>query len=318
LSTSQVSSALYRSKEPLKKRLKEQAKIAKWDEQTYYALTEAAEKSHRQLFKLLRQYDSVLEVPVSMLLVNAADGGAEKSAADASLEVTVSKLIRDGDGGVGGEGYSVGDDGSAGGWLSDLKHLERIEDPENLIDPVDEKVAAALVKHATPTAFVVDEKEEASGSADTSATAAATDDDAMKDVNEAGDEQNEQNDDVDDSANGVVWWAAMEPGSDVQAQYKRSSGGRGARQETQKDGDWYAAVVVKRHPLKNWARLVEMRKLGLQEGGDEEGAVASSAWREKALYDLRYVKQAALVTTCERVTKPIGFPFLTAGTQSDD
>ena len=71
-----MASALHRSKDPLKKRLKEQAKIARWDEQTYYALAEAADRSHRHLFKMLRQYDQVLEEPVSSILVSAADGGA--------------------------------------------------------------------------------------------------------------------------------------------------------------------------------------------------------------------------------------------------
>ena len=96
----QVASALHRSKDPLKKRLKEQAKIARWDEQTYYALAEAADRSHRHLFKMLRQYDQVLEEPVSSILVSAADGGAggkSGGGADASLQVTSAKLVRDGD-----------------------------------------------------------------------------------------------------------------------------------------------------------------------------------------------------------------------------
>jgi hypothetical protein len=274
LPSPQVTSALYRSKEPLKKRLKEQAKIAKWDEQTYYALQEAADKSHRALFRMLRQYDGVLEEPVSLILVTAADGGAAKTASDASLEVTVARFIRDGDGGVGGEGYSVGDDGfggfSATGWQADLAKLAHAEDPENLIDPVDRKVAAALMKQATPTAFVVPDE------------TAGKDDDATKDAMEDG---SDGDNDADGSADAgaVVWWAALQPGSDVQAQYKRTTS-RGARQESQKDGDWYAATVVKRHPLKNWARLVEQRKQGLVNG---DGDSTAGAWREKALYDLR-------------------------------
>ncbi|CAM9377533.1 unnamed protein product, partial [Scytosiphon promiscuus] len=52
----------------IEKKLKEEAKLAKWDEQTYYSLAETSEKSHRKLSKLVSQYDEVLEVSVSEVL----------------------------------------------------------------------------------------------------------------------------------------------------------------------------------------------------------------------------------------------------------
>ncbi|CAB1097864.1 unnamed protein product [Ectocarpus sp. CCAP 1310/34] len=52
----------------IEKKLKEEAKLAKWDEQTYYSLAESSEKSHRKLFQLVSQYDEVLEVSVSEVL----------------------------------------------------------------------------------------------------------------------------------------------------------------------------------------------------------------------------------------------------------
>ncbi|CAN0109706.1 unnamed protein product [Ectocarpus sp. 6 AP-2014] len=52
----------------IEKKLKEEAKLAKWDEQTYYSLAESSEKSHRKLSKLVSQYDEVLEVSVSEVL----------------------------------------------------------------------------------------------------------------------------------------------------------------------------------------------------------------------------------------------------------
>lgn len=53
---------------PIEKKLKDEVKLAKWDEQTYYALADATERNHRKLMKCLREYDDVLDQPVSIIL----------------------------------------------------------------------------------------------------------------------------------------------------------------------------------------------------------------------------------------------------------
>lgn len=46
--------------------------LRRWDEQTYYSLAEASEKSHRKLSKLVTQYDEVLDVSaLTMLCINS-------------------------------------------------------------------------------------------------------------------------------------------------------------------------------------------------------------------------------------------------------
>ncbi|KAI2497053.1 AAA-family ATPase [Fragilaria crotonensis] len=53
---------------PLESKLKDEVKLAKWDEQSYYALVESTERNHRKLMKHLRGYDDVLEVSLLSLL----------------------------------------------------------------------------------------------------------------------------------------------------------------------------------------------------------------------------------------------------------
>lgn len=53
---------------PIERRLKDQVKIAKWDEQTYYSLRDSAAKSHRALHKLLVEYTEVLQRPSTEVL----------------------------------------------------------------------------------------------------------------------------------------------------------------------------------------------------------------------------------------------------------
>ena len=55
-------------REPIEKRLKDEVKLAKWDEQTYYSLTESSEKSHMKLMRFLKEYDEVLEWRVNQIL----------------------------------------------------------------------------------------------------------------------------------------------------------------------------------------------------------------------------------------------------------
>jgi MoxR-like ATPase len=61
-------SRLNELRRPIEARLRDEVKLAKWDEQSYYALAESSEKNHRKLMKLLREYDDVLELTVSSVL----------------------------------------------------------------------------------------------------------------------------------------------------------------------------------------------------------------------------------------------------------
>jgi MoxR-like ATPase len=63
-----LDSRLVELRRPIEARLKDEVKLAKWDEQSYYALRESTEKNHRKLMKLLREYDDVLELSVSSIL----------------------------------------------------------------------------------------------------------------------------------------------------------------------------------------------------------------------------------------------------------
>ncbi|KAL7554496.1 hypothetical protein ACHAWF_017951, partial [Thalassiosira exigua] len=62
-------------REPIEKRLKDEVKLAKWDEQSYYSLAASSEKNHRKLMKLLRDYDKALDTTVlSVLERNFSEG----------------------------------------------------------------------------------------------------------------------------------------------------------------------------------------------------------------------------------------------------
>ncbi len=53
---------------PIETKLKNEVKLAKWDEQSYYALAESAEKSHMKLMRIVREYDEVLQINVAKIL----------------------------------------------------------------------------------------------------------------------------------------------------------------------------------------------------------------------------------------------------------
>ena len=57
--------------------LQEQVKIAKWDDQSYYALKVSAKKSHRALFKLISAHGDILVRQVEPILSELADGKRE-------------------------------------------------------------------------------------------------------------------------------------------------------------------------------------------------------------------------------------------------
>ena len=68
-----IDRAVQAGKGPLEKRLRDLVKLSKWDDQSYYALQESADKSHRQLFKLAREYDGILSHPVHRILERALE-----------------------------------------------------------------------------------------------------------------------------------------------------------------------------------------------------------------------------------------------------
>lgn len=53
---------------PIEKKLKSEVKLAKWDEQSYYALTDSSEKSHRKLMMIVHEYEEVLDMTVARVL----------------------------------------------------------------------------------------------------------------------------------------------------------------------------------------------------------------------------------------------------------
>jgi MoxR-like ATPase len=55
-------------RKPLEKELSEEVKLAKWDEQSYYALAESTERNHRKLMKILTKYDECLGLNVALLI----------------------------------------------------------------------------------------------------------------------------------------------------------------------------------------------------------------------------------------------------------
>mmetsp|Transcript_7732 Transcript_7732/g.11302 ORF Transcript_7732/g.11302 Transcript_7732/m.11302 type:complete len:2232 (-) Transcript_7732:121-6816(-) len=82
---------------PIEKSLKDEAKIAKWDEQTYYSLADSADKSHKKLMKFLSQYDSeVLEVNVGTILEQHFISGVRSSShMDNHTQEPVTSVPRD-------------------------------------------------------------------------------------------------------------------------------------------------------------------------------------------------------------------------------
>ncbi len=58
------------SKAPIEKSILDEVKVGKWDDQTYYSLAEASQRTHRKLTRLLKAYDEVLESSVAPILHN--------------------------------------------------------------------------------------------------------------------------------------------------------------------------------------------------------------------------------------------------------
>ncbi len=55
-------------RKPIETKLKNEVKLAKWDEQSYYSLSESSEKSHMKLMMIVKEYDEVLQTSVGKLL----------------------------------------------------------------------------------------------------------------------------------------------------------------------------------------------------------------------------------------------------------
>ena len=55
-------------RKPIETKLKNEVKLAKWDEQSYYSLSESSEKSHMKLMMIVREYDEVLQTSVGKIL----------------------------------------------------------------------------------------------------------------------------------------------------------------------------------------------------------------------------------------------------------
>ena len=63
-----LSSKLDNLRRPIETRLNDEVKLAKWDEQSYYALADSTERNHRKLMKILSEYDRVLDMNVGLLI----------------------------------------------------------------------------------------------------------------------------------------------------------------------------------------------------------------------------------------------------------
>lgn len=58
---------------PIEKQLKDQVKLGKWDDQSYFSLRETVNKIHRQLFKLVYEYRDANNLKVSVVLDKVLD-----------------------------------------------------------------------------------------------------------------------------------------------------------------------------------------------------------------------------------------------------
>ena len=83
-------------KQPIETKLKEFAKLAKWDDRNYFSLKESSEKSHRQLHKLCKSYMELLARPAYLIVQQACNTGVA-TAGDNLVDVESSSLQVDTD-----------------------------------------------------------------------------------------------------------------------------------------------------------------------------------------------------------------------------
>eukprot|EP00934_Nitzschia_sp_Nitz4_P000670 Nitzschia sp. Nitz4//scaffold122_size67431//7852//24798//NITZ4_006082-RA/size67431-snap-gene-0.19-mRNA-1//1//CDS//3329534394//670//frame0 len=74
---------------PFESKLKDEAKLAKWDEQTYYAMADSTERNHRKLMKILAEVDESLEHNVGILIQEENIRGV-RSSAESNGEIATS------------------------------------------------------------------------------------------------------------------------------------------------------------------------------------------------------------------------------------
>ncbi|XP_057664406.1 midasin [Diorhabda carinulata] len=65
---------------PIEKRVKEYVKIIRWKDVNYWAIKDAAEKSHKNLHKFMREFQAVLEQPASSCLQNISTESSSQMA----------------------------------------------------------------------------------------------------------------------------------------------------------------------------------------------------------------------------------------------
>lgn len=63
-----IARRIAQARAPLEKKLREHAKLSRWDDRTYYSLYESSEKAHRVIHKIVLEYREALEMPVHILL----------------------------------------------------------------------------------------------------------------------------------------------------------------------------------------------------------------------------------------------------------
>ena len=69
-------------KSPIEKKLTDHLKLSKWDDQSYYSLKESSEKSHRVLYRIVKEYKNKLLMKVDQIIdanvnSNSGAGGSE-------------------------------------------------------------------------------------------------------------------------------------------------------------------------------------------------------------------------------------------------
>jgi MoxR-like ATPase len=87
--SSQVADCIAECRKPFEKKLEEQSKLAKWDEQSYYSLAESSERNHRALMTVLRGYDEKLDKNVGIVLDEVLCSGVRRPAEEADTASTL-------------------------------------------------------------------------------------------------------------------------------------------------------------------------------------------------------------------------------------
>ena len=72
-----VKEEILQIKTPIEKQLKDQVKLGKWDDQSYFSLHETVARIHRQLFKLIYSYRDSNNIKVSVVLDRFLEGELE-------------------------------------------------------------------------------------------------------------------------------------------------------------------------------------------------------------------------------------------------